>query len=550
MQKKKYFILTLIFLSILSLFYFNQKKGFHEDEIYSYGSSNYKYDNIYKSYGYTGAELDYFWNVTFKGNLFSKIGNSLEFLLNKEKKEYPYKEELLKKEPILKTKQEATEYMSLQKEDLGNYFSVWLNQAIDVHPPLFYFLVHFFSLVSFNHFSKLPIYLLNLVAFLLTLIAMKKILEKEKKEDFTLPAVILYGASMAGLSTLMFQRMYMLLTCFCTWYLYYLLKIDKEEMPKKEKIHFSLIITGGFLTQYYFCIYAVMSFVTYVFLNLKDKEKIKNLFFIHFKGTLLGLLLFPVSIYHILFSSRGIVGHENAIKTYFEMFKYFMTNLITKLNLNYILFGLLLLLLIYCSKKFKLLKKKEFHLLLFPSMLSLLVVSKISPFLGKAFTFRYIMFLYPSIVLFIFYCLSFMKHKKTPIVCLVLTIILSLYGLITTKPTYLYEDYQKSLDIANTYQNDTLIYVVDNDYTFLNAMPEFLTYKNHLIINKNADDLRKIKALEDVSKDKEAILCIKSWLDKENIKKEILENTSFTEAILLEDIESDVESVYYLLKKE
>ena len=28
MQKKKYFILTLIFLSILSLFYFNQKKAF------------------------------------------------------------------------------------------------------------------------------------------------------------------------------------------------------------------------------------------------------------------------------------------------------------------------------------------------------------------------------------------------------------------------------------------------------------------------------------------------------------------------------------------
>ena len=33
----------------------------------------------------------------------------------------------------------------LQKEDFGNYFSVWLNQAIDVHPPLFYFCLHFFS---------------------------------------------------------------------------------------------------------------------------------------------------------------------------------------------------------------------------------------------------------------------------------------------------------------------------------------------------------------------------------------------------------------------
>ena len=38
--------------------------------------------NIYKSYGYTSKELDYFWNVTFKGNLFNRIGNSLDFLLN------------------------------------------------------------------------------------------------------------------------------------------------------------------------------------------------------------------------------------------------------------------------------------------------------------------------------------------------------------------------------------------------------------------------------------------------------------------------------------
>ena len=61
-----------------------------------------------------------------------------------DKKEFSYREDLTKKEPLLKTKEDANEYLSIQKEDLGNYFSVWLNQAIDVHPPLFYFCLHFF----------------------------------------------------------------------------------------------------------------------------------------------------------------------------------------------------------------------------------------------------------------------------------------------------------------------------------------------------------------------------------------------------------------------
>ena len=86
--------------------------------------------------------------------MFNRVGNSLDFLLNMDKKEFSYREDLTKKEPLLKTKEDANEYLSIQKEDLGNYFSVWLNQAIDVHPPLFYFCLHFFSIFSFNHFRK------------------------------------------------------------------------------------------------------------------------------------------------------------------------------------------------------------------------------------------------------------------------------------------------------------------------------------------------------------------------------------------------------------
>ena len=159
------------------------------------------------------------------------------------------------------------------------------------------------------------------------------------------------------------------------------------------------------------------------------------------------------------------------------------------------------------------------------------------------------MLLYPVIVILIFYVLSFIKIKKLPVILLVISILLGISGMILERPSYLYEDYQVSLDIAENYKNDNIIYVVDNDFTFLNAMPEFLVYNKHLIININENDLEQINALKEVSQDNEAILCIKSWLDTEKIKDDILKNTDFTKAELVADVSGDVLSTYYKLTK-
>ena len=121
--------------------------------------------------------------------------------------------------------------------------------------------------------------------------------------------------------------------------------------------------------------------------------------------------------------------------------------------------------------------------------------------------------------------------------------------MILERPTYLYEEYQESLDIAQNNKDDNIIYVVDNDFTFLNAMPEFLIYKKHLIIDISENDLEQINALKEVSQDNEAILCIKSWLDTEKIKDDILNNTDFTKAELISNVSGDVLSTYYKLTK-
>ena len=58
LKTNKYIILTIVLLCSLMFFFINQKHGFHEDEIFSYGSSNYKYDNVFRWFGYAEAGQD------------------------------------------------------------------------------------------------------------------------------------------------------------------------------------------------------------------------------------------------------------------------------------------------------------------------------------------------------------------------------------------------------------------------------------------------------------------------------------------------------------
>ena len=247
---KKNGIIFIVILGLCGLmfFYIDKKQGFHEDEIFSYGSSNYKYDNVYRSYGYAQADMDYFWRVVWTGSLTNKVSKGIDFFLHKDEYQDSFDETLKKEEPVWKTKDEANDYLSLSSENIFNFVSVWLNQALDVHPPLFYFGVHLFSTFSLNHFSKYIIFSLNLCFFIITLVGMLKITRLMHLDKYKIPTILLYGASMGAISTMMFQRMYMMLTCFAVWYLYYSLKFyKKDNFSKKDSIFYGLIIFFFFL---------------------------------------------------------------------------------------------------------------------------------------------------------------------------------------------------------------------------------------------------------------------------------------------------------------
>lgn len=557
LKKNAFLILIITILCGIMCYWNTQKKGFHEDEIFSYGSSNYKYDSVFRNYGYAQSNFDYFWKNCWTGSLSNRINKSLNYLKDQESYRNDYDETLAKEIPTWRTKEDAHTYLTIEKTDIFNYLSVWLNQSSDVHPPMFYNALHLTSTLFYNHFTKYIGFLLNLVFFIGTILGIYQIMIRLTNKKWALTSIIFYGGSMGAISTVMFHRMYMMLTFFAVWYLYYALKFFKkqERFSKKDKIIWGFIIFCGFLTQYYFCIYIILVFLILFFYLIKKKTLItaRNLFLNHAIPAFFGILFFPTSIYHIFFSYRGFGANDNHTKTFLENVIYYLKSLLNSVNIS-----LILLLIVTGITTVYILKKKNkikiepipFIMCFIPLPFFILIVSKIAPFLGENYTSRYIMLLYPIFVISITYLLAKIWNLKYsyPII---LSILIFLIGIpqFTSKPTYLYSDYQHAMNLAKENSNKPFIYIYDNYFTHLNALPEFATYDKSLIINHNIYDFSLLKSDEWLNEQKEVILCIKNWVDQATILDKITKNTNFKKTQQLLHLNSDVESTYYLLTK-
>ena len=126
---------------------------------------------------------------------------------------------------------------------------------------------------------------------------------------------------------------------------------------------------------------------------------------------------------------------------------------------------------------------------------------------------------------------------------------ISLVGIKTSNPVYLYTDYAKSIELAKDNKTTPFIYVYDNYFTHLSSMPEFNIYEKHLILNNNIYDYSLLKN-DEVLKNKDSIIvCVKNWVDKDSVIKKILANTDYNQEKEILYLNSDVESTYYLLTK-
>lgn len=189
-----------------------QKKGFHEDEYYTYYSSN-RTDGLWAEDG----------TVTDRQTILNEFsvvpGEGFNFPLVKEV------------------------------------------QSWDVHPPVYYFAVHLVCSVTQGVFSKWQGLAINLVCLLISLLLimrLEKILIPYREMKYA-PAVIALavGTSAATLTAVAFIRMYMLLTVWILAVTILHAEYLKAEDPKRIPFYAKLAVLTflGFMTHYYFFIW-------------------------------------------------------------------------------------------------------------------------------------------------------------------------------------------------------------------------------------------------------------------------------------------------------
>lgn len=564
----------IIFASCcIMVFFIQQKEGFHEDEIFSYGSSNYSKDNVFQPYGdkdYVGKTIDneiIHTKNPFK-NLFYFLAHPQTFM---EKLEEEEKNEV----PVWKTKEEAKEYLAIQKNDVFNFLSVYINQSRDVHPPLFYFLVHIFSILFFDKFSKYIIFILNLLLFVGCCIILKKIMFKLNKSYLSIPVLIMYAFCTGTISTVIFQRMYMLLTFFMLLYTYLMIIYLKENHTTDKKFKSRLLITIilGFMTQYYFCVYAICLFVLVGIVmykkfkqvykgQLKEQfkqvhngqskeqfkelynEQFKELFKIHLKAAILGIIIYPASIYHIFFSYRG----TSAISKNFRI-NAFLKLACNAYGLSFIV-GIILLIFFSIVSIYALRRKNDntIFILQFSILCYILIISKTSPYSD----IRYIMGILPVIAI-VACCaidtISMNSKKEIITIFSAVVLVFSLYRACIQKPEYLYSGYKNNIKIAKENSNLKFIYIEDNGFNHIQSMPEFMIYDKSLILNVKKDELKYLKDNKELQYGKSFIVSIKRYMDTEEIIKEVTKLTQCSNYELLIDGQDATQNVVYKVYK-
>ena len=450
------FITIVLILCGLMTFYMSKKEGFHEDEMFTYGSSNCTYDNLFQPHGkedtFNKIARNY---IIVEGNIGKTIENAWYYFTHQDEWNKLFSEISSKEYPVWKTREEARDYLTVSPNERFSYASVYYNQARDVHPPLYCILNH--TVCSFfpDTFSKYFFFSISLVFFAGTCFIIRNILKLLNKEKLVIPAVLLYGLSIGAISTVIYARMYMMLAFFTLAYFYLTLKIYKLDfkMTRQTKILLGATTILGFLSQYYFCIFALGCFIVMIALMIKEKKwhELKSYIVTHIISALIGILVYPICIYQIFFSYRG-VGTAGANGAYFEGLVKFIELLFKAYSLPVVL-GFILLALFTAWYIYKFIKSKEkgsLLLLIIPTLLSIIVIAKISPYKELRYLYGILPVLSILIVLGLHSFIgTVIKNKKVGIAILsVIIAMVSIYGLATKEPEHLYKGYDNYLKIA------------------------------------------------------------------------------------------------------
>lgn len=323
-SRAKLLFAFLLLLSFLTMVYYgNQKEGYHVDEVYSYGLANSEY-LPFMHFGESGYDvkdwmLEYGAGESF-GELFGNLWKDYQILKECNfnwRDSVIYQDYLTAQANSADTRtstwvsgQDYVDYVAVSKSNTFNYASVYYNQRGDVHPPLYYIALHticsFFPGI-FSPWFGLSINILFLILTLVVLYRMVRDYLGGTKVALIVTAV--YGLSHGIMTTAMFLRMYALLTLMVMACCAVHVKIYSENFKLKGKNTVLLMLTvlGGYMTHYYFVLYAIGIAVVFLVLIVIRRNWTALLKYILLltSTAAIGICIWPFSIRHVFKGYRG-----------------------------------------------------------------------------------------------------------------------------------------------------------------------------------------------------------------------------------------------------
>ncbi|MDE5581469.1 MAG: hypothetical protein K2I95_08630 [Treponemataceae bacterium] len=357
------------------------------------------------------------------------------------------------------------ETITVQKGERFSYNKVYYNNSVDCHPPLFYFLLHTICSLFPNKYTIWFGITLNII-FLVVEDILIYLLTKELTDHqmvSVLPTV-LWGISFACMNTVMFVRMYMLLTVCTTGFLYITVKCIKQKLNLKLGLLLFLFSLSGVFTHYFFILFAFFITLFYCIRRFIKKDFREGVIFgatISLSVALL-LIFYPYVITQATGSKTNNIGNEvsRSILNFSTLpdkitnfIKWFSLRFFNKYTFLLICAFAVLMLALYIEKNRHIKNEMNDNLTLIIQLIIVTMIVAITSLhvAGVYATERYIYNLYPIfavlLISFTYKIIENLDNRKIFTAALSLIVLLNV-GTFALKPRcdYLYETEKKIVE--------------------------------------------------------------------------------------------------------
>lgn len=388
-------------------------------------------------------------------------------------------------------------YLETHEGTQFRYDSVYYNQSLDVHPPLYYYLLH--TVCSFfpDKFTKWFGIGLNIAIYIITNIFLFQISKKYFKDEWLwYVPTLLYGFSVAAASTVMLIRMYMLMTLFVVLLLYVhtYYVFDLNTLDKKTFILCSVATWLGASTQYFY-IYIAFFFTVFTCIWFIAKKQFKTMIkyaMSMFCGIILLCITFPPVFKHVFSGYRGTETIKNltsfsdksdTIKGYLHViFNQMFAGL--GVNIPFVIDGIIILIILAVSCKL-IYQKKQYGIAVI-LMTVICYFFMISLGVSGVIT-RHLYCIYPLIALLTVWILAYFLSGVTGklvtrCIIIIFSIIICFVGYVSKEVEWVYSDGDYALFLADYHHEIPAVFLCDMGFEPFSNYFEMAEYDSFAVV--------------------------------------------------------------------